>query len=559
MFYLITYSYPDIVVYLLYTTSFATLEEVKNYKSLQSYKYFTSGWVLEVEWKKYSEESVVLIIGKVRHSYAANKTPLQPWVLVRCNGTVLVAHCTCMAGLAETCSHVGAVLHWVETAIRVRDDTPCTSKENKWLMPAPMQSIPYLQLSEINFSAPKHQKVKSPSAPSVTVQNITTPSETEKDDFFHEIAKEQGKKPLILSVIKPYCEKFVHSSDHLPKLLHGIFKPEYLESNYAQLLTLAETYLQEKVTVAMVDHLDHITRDQSKSKHWFQYRAGRITASRLKQVLRTDPHQPSLSLLNSICYPDIHKFSTQATSWGCEHEKDALLAYKTQMAPAHEGFTVSKCGFFVSVEHPFLGASPDALIQCMCCGQGVVEIKCPLCACETSFREAVNGVRNFCLDELAGDKLELRRDHGYYYQCQLQMFVTRRTFCDFVVWSPKEMHMERLTLDKELIQTAIPTAEKFWRLCVLPELLGKWYTRKQRSEVQSTSFHTYTEEEDSGRWCYCRENKGGEMIGCDGKSCDITWFHLDCVGMSPSSVPRGKWLCPTCHANKHKKTKIAKT
>ena len=35
------------MVYLLYTTSFVTLEEVKNYKSLQSYKYFTAGWVIE--------------------------------------------------------------------------------------------------------------------------------------------------------------------------------------------------------------------------------------------------------------------------------------------------------------------------------------------------------------------------------------------------------------------------------------------------------------------------------------------------------------------------------
>ena len=109
------FSYPDIVVYLLHTTSFATLEEVKNYKSLQSFKYFTSGWVLYIEWKRYMEESIVLIMGKVRHSYAASKPPLQPWVLVQCNGTVLVAHCTCMAGLAETCSHVGALLHWVET------------------------------------------------------------------------------------------------------------------------------------------------------------------------------------------------------------------------------------------------------------------------------------------------------------------------------------------------------------------------------------------------------------------------------------------------------------
>jgi len=113
------------------------------------------GYFLEVEWKEYSKENIVLILGKVRHSYAASKTPLRPWVLVRSNGTILVAHCTCMAGLAETCSHVGAILHRVETAVRVRNDTPCTSKENKWLMPTPMQAIPYLQLSDIDFIAPK--------------------------------------------------------------------------------------------------------------------------------------------------------------------------------------------------------------------------------------------------------------------------------------------------------------------------------------------------------------------------------------------------------------------
>ena len=64
--------YPDVVFYLLHSTSFVTMEEVKNYKSLQSFKYFTSGWVLDVEWKSYSltdgAENVVLVHGKVRHS-----------------------------------------------------------------------------------------------------------------------------------------------------------------------------------------------------------------------------------------------------------------------------------------------------------------------------------------------------------------------------------------------------------------------------------------------------------------------------------------------------------
>ena len=49
------------------------------------------------------------------------------------------------------------------------------------------------------------------------------------------------------------------------------------------------------------------------------------------------------------------------------------------------------------------------------------------------------------------------------------------------------------------------------------------------------------------------------MIACDGKSCAVTWYHLECLGITQLSVPRGKWLCPTCHANKHKKTKVVKT
>lgn len=298
-----------------------------------------------------------MIIGKVRHSYAANKTPVRPWILVRCNGSIIVAHCTCMAGLAETCSHVGAILHWVETAVRVHSTTTCTSKDNKWLMPTPKRSIPYVQLSEIDFSAPKLKVNPGSSTPTTNRRsiNLKPPSQAEKDSFFHEIAKEQTKKPLILSVIEPYSQDFVLSTDHIPQLMQGIFKPAYLDCNYTELLALANNFAQEKVTPAMVDRLAQMTCDQSKCKNWFKYRAGRITASRFKQVLHTDPHQPSLSLLKSICYPDIHKFRTQATIWGCEHEKEALMAYKSQMMKSHLGFALSCCVFFCQCRTSFLG------------------------------------------------------------------------------------------------------------------------------------------------------------------------------------------------------------
>lgn len=67
-------------------------------------------------------------------------------------------------------------------------------------------------------------------------------------------------------------------------------------------------------------------------------------------------------------------------------------------------------------------------------------------------------------------------------------------------------------------------------LCVLPEICGKWYTRSHKplSEIQPVDI--YLEEEDDGRWCYCHDSKGGDMVACDNKNCGIKWFHMLLLG-----------------------------
>ena len=49
-----------------------------------------------------------------------NETPLKPWVAARNEGTVVTAHCNCMAGLGGACSHVGAILFAVEAGVRIK-------------------------------------------------------------------------------------------------------------------------------------------------------------------------------------------------------------------------------------------------------------------------------------------------------------------------------------------------------------------------------------------------------------------------------------------------------
>ena len=195
-----------------------------------------------------------------------------------------------------------------------------------------------------------------------------------------------------------------------------------------------------------------------------------------------------------------------------------------------------------------MGASPDGLLECKCCGLGLVEVKCPLCIQQSSLGEAVDAVSNFCLEQKSDGKYQLKRDHRYYYQCQLQIFVTKRSFCDFVVWTTDELHVERLTLDDTLITSALPSAESFFKLCILPELLGKWYTHK---ELQTRKNQSLQSEEDNGSWCYTKEGRGGDMIACENKSCSTVWYHLQCVGLS--AVPQGKWFCSTCPATVQKR------
>ena len=76
-----------------------------------------------------------LVLGNVSHSYAVSSTLLQPWVVVKSTGEVVCGHCTCMAGLAETCLHIGALLYWTEYQVQRQAEISSTSKLNEWLGP----------------------------------------------------------------------------------------------------------------------------------------------------------------------------------------------------------------------------------------------------------------------------------------------------------------------------------------------------------------------------------------------------------------------------------------
>lgn len=179
------------------------------------------------------------------------------------------------------------------------------------------------------------------------------------------------------------------------------------------------------MTQEQANVLEKATTTQSKSRIWFEHRAGRITSSNVKRVCTADILNPSPSLIKDICYPNEKKLSTPATQWGLKHENSARDSYNKYQVVRHENFTVTTCGFHVNPVLPFMGASPDGRTHCNCCGAGCLEIKCPY--------KSLNGgvVEHPCLAKNTPLGLNLKHNHPYYYQIQTHLLVTQTSYCDF--------------------------------------------------------------------------------------------------------------------------------
>lgn len=92
----------------------------------------------------------------MKHSYSLNEAPLKNWIAIKRDGQVITAHCNCMAGVGESCSHVGAILFALVYATHKRKEVTCTSKGNQWLPPA-LQKVPCIEVRESSYESAKRK------------------------------------------------------------------------------------------------------------------------------------------------------------------------------------------------------------------------------------------------------------------------------------------------------------------------------------------------------------------------------------------------------------------
>ena len=97
--------------------------------------------------------------------------PLVPWAIAEANGRILAAHCDCMAGLGETCSHVASLLWAIAAGVDKRDSLTVTQKSAYWVMPPSIKDVPFQPIGNVTFAGMKRKSCEGTAMPHGTTSS----------------------------------------------------------------------------------------------------------------------------------------------------------------------------------------------------------------------------------------------------------------------------------------------------------------------------------------------------------------------------------------------------
>lgn len=184
------------------------------------------------------------------------------------------------------------------------------------------------------------------------------------------------------------------------------------------------------------------------SPEWHEARCGRVSASRIADIVARTKSGPSASratylgeiIAERLTGRTAPSYTNAAMQWGNEQEPAARALY--EMETSHE---VVEIGTVIHPDIDWACASPDGLIKDT---KGLVEIKCPNTATH--------------INTLLGGAIDKR----YITQMQWQMECTGYAWCDFVSFDPRlptnmQLHIQRVERDNKLIGELIEEVRLF--------------------------------------------------------------------------------------------------
>ena len=201
----------------------------------------------------------------------------------------------------------------------------------------------------------------------------------------------------------------------------------------------------------------------------------------------------------------------------------------------HTNFSLKPVGFVIATSTPYVGASPDRLTECDCCGRCVLEIKCPSTLQGKDIDERVKVDKSFFLQIHPETKeIYLVKNHDYYFQFQLQLYVTESRKGIFGVYNGageiKLVHIER---DEDLISTMVAKSKLFFLTFLLPELVSKRYSSVKNASFTAPATNIIAANINDNRnqfICDCQDPlKEDEIVRCAGEFCMFQEFHKTCT------------------------------
>ena len=211
------------------------------------------------------------------------------------------------------------------------------------------------------------------------------------------------------------------------------------------------------------------TREQNNDL-WHEARRYRITGSKCGRILMQKTR--TVALLRLCLYPKPFSNTPRQIQWGRNNEPLAREAYVKYMNHhGHPRLSASVCGFFVHPQKGWLGASPDAKVfDPDTSSNGIAEFKCPFSKADDTVEAACEDPHFYC--KLADDgRLTLVRNHQYYHQVQLQLYTSLASWCDFCVYTSKNLAVEQIYPDCEWQQVQVTKLDTYFHECMLPEIV----------------------------------------------------------------------------------------
>lgn len=220
-----------------------------------------------------------------------------------------------------------------------------------------------------------------------------------------------------------------------------------------------------------IEQAEEMTKNQSQSSQWYNLRKHRITASQCHRVaVLKESTSPTKAIKDVLLINP--PYQSQEMKEGLNMEETILTEYCNHMEnKGHKGLSVKRCGFFISKEHGFLGASPDGLVNdpSVTEADGLVEVKY-IQVKETECLEDALVRKNIC--KRKNGSLLFNTKHSYFYQVQQQLYVTDRHWCDFVVKGSlgTGLFCERVSFSSEFWKATLVKLEEFFDRWLAPEI-----------------------------------------------------------------------------------------